>query len=372
MYHFMAKRILVAVLALVAMTMQAKVEVEVSETVELVSIISRTAGYQEYNLDMGGQYIEDVKTWFDQYKDHPCVNCFKELRGNYGISHNAPMDLALNIMIDGERIKLIGDKKDFDPRWERVDLEPVLELIGQFYTDTRFHEFYQQHLAFYNETLLKYDTNVMKYFDQDWYARFYGTEPGELFRIIIGFTNGGHNYGSSRQLPGMPKESFSVSGYWIHPQTDYGSVLDPENAKKYAAPILIHEFNHSFVNPLIENEKNAARFGDIPQRMLDQNYNIMSQQAYGEGKTVFNETIVRAATVIYMMEHGYSSDEVLAEIKENMTRGFTWMPETVAALRDYSSHRGKYPTLNDYYPKIAKVLDKYLNQQQERFDKALK
>ena len=43
----MGKRVLLAVLAIVAMTMQAKVDVEVSETVELMSILSRTAGYDE-------------------------------------------------------------------------------------------------------------------------------------------------------------------------------------------------------------------------------------------------------------------------------------------------------------------------------------
>jgi tetratricopeptide (TPR) repeat protein len=45
----MRKKLLFAALALMALTMQAQVEAEVSETVELMSILARTAGNREYN-----------------------------------------------------------------------------------------------------------------------------------------------------------------------------------------------------------------------------------------------------------------------------------------------------------------------------------
>ena len=151
-----------------------------------------------------------------------------------------------------------------------------------------------------------------------------------------------------------------------------GSVLDPQNAKQHAAPTLIHEFNHSFVNPLQEIEKNAAILGDIPQRLLEQDVNVMSQQAYPDPKTVFNESVVRAATIIYMMENGFTADEVESELMSHVMRGFKWTPELVAALRDYTSQRNKYPTLGDFYPQVAKVLKNYLDTEDKRMDKTLK
>ena len=348
---------------------QATCQPEVMETVELVSILARTAGFEEYNMDMGGQYTKDTEAWFAPYKNHPTVSYFQNLRENYGIAYNAPAGLAVNLDIESGRIKMVGKKEQLDSRWFDVDLDDCVARLNQFYTDTRFHEFFQQHHAFYDDVLHQYQTNVMKYFNQDWYSRFYGTEPGERFRLIIGFTNGGSNYGATRQIPGQPKESFSICGYWTH--TQMGSVVDPKNAKQHAAPTLIHEFNHAFVNPLQEIAKNAAILGDIPQGLLQQDFNIMSQQAYPEPKTVFNESVVRAATVIYMMENDYTADEVEAELMGHMMRGFKWMPELVAALRDYTSHRNKYPTLGDYYPLIANVLKKYLDAEDEKMDKAL-
>ncbi len=365
----MRKKLLFAALALMALTMQAQVEAEVSETVELMSILSRTAGFEEYNMDLGGQYTQDTEAWFAPFKEHPTISHYQGLREQFGIGYNAPMDLAVNLVFDGQRMKFIGDKNCMDNRWNYVDIDDFVERLNQFYTDTRFHEFYQQHLDFYQEALRQYNANTMQYFHQDWYSRFYGVEPGEKFCLIMGFTNGGNNYAASRQFPGQSKENFSICGYWTYPQM--GSILDPDNVKKYAAPTLIHEFNHSFINPLQEIEKNAKLLGDLPERLLNQNYYIMQQQAYGESKTVFNESVVRAATIIYMMENGFSPQEINEELNAQLGYGFTWMPELVAALRDYTTHRNKYPTLSDFYPQIAKVLNKYLDQHQKRMEKPL-
>ena len=279
----MARKLLLAVLAFMTMTLQAKVNVEVSETVELLSALSRTAGYQEYNMNMGGQYTQDIDNWFAPFKDHPIINYYQGLRQNFGISYNAPMDLAVNLVINGGHLKFVGDKSYMDDRWAHVDIDGLVEMLNQFYTDTRFHEFYKQHQDFYQDILRQYETNVMQYFHQEWYPRFYGTEPGEVFRLILGFANGGQNYAACRQFPGQPKENFSICGYWTHPQM--GSVLDPDNAKKDAAPTLIHEFNHSFVNPLQDIEKNAKLLGNIPDQLLNLNHSIMERQAYPEGKT---------------------------------------------------------------------------------------
>jgi hypothetical protein len=47
------------------------------------------------------------------------------------------------------------------------------------------------------------------------------------------------------------------------------------------------------------------------------------------------------------------------------------MPELVTSLRYYASNREQYPTLNDYYPEIAKCLENYLKVEIERIKNAL-
>ena len=44
---------------------------QVNENVELMSILSRMAGFPEYNMDMAGQYIKDMDNYFKDNTDHP-------------------------------------------------------------------------------------------------------------------------------------------------------------------------------------------------------------------------------------------------------------------------------------------------------------
>lgn len=346
---------------------EAQIKVEASETVELMSILSRMAGFREYCMDMSGQYTKDTEMWFAPYKEHPIIAYYQGLRNNHSIGYDAVMSMAIHLDINNGEIKFLGEKSDLEKRWHDVDTDDFVAQLNKFYAHTRFHEFYQQHQEFYEEGLRTYEANVMQYFHQEWYARFYGTEPTEKFRVVIGFTNGGGNYGTHRQLSELPKEVFSIVGYYVNPQTGkaYEKGLD------YAST-LIHEFNHSFVNPLLNDGSNIALLKKIGQNLLKLSPIGMQQQNYIQWDIVINESIVRAAVVIYMLDNGFTVEQQFKEIFDNVCRDFRWMPELVAALRTYAYNRNQYKTLNDFYPEIARCLGKYLNDEKGRIEKALK
>ena len=51
---------------------ESQIKSEVSETVELMGILSRTAGFEEFSNDLAGQYTKDTEAWFAQYRDVRC------------------------------------------------------------------------------------------------------------------------------------------------------------------------------------------------------------------------------------------------------------------------------------------------------------
>lgn len=346
---------------------ESQIRVEVSEAVELMSILARTAGNKEYNMDMAGQYTKDTEVWFAPYKQHAAVVCFQNLRDQYGISYDAVMSMAIHLDIDGGKVKFLGEQADLEKRWSNVDIDDFIDKLNTFYTDTRFHNFFELHRMFYDEGLKEYEANVMTYFHQEWYARFYGTAPTDRFRIVIGFTCGGGNYGPSRQLPGQPREAYAICGYYINLQTG-----KPYGEGANMATTLIHEFNHSFVNPLLNNETNASLIATTGQKLHKFSAYAMERQAYSDWQTVINESIVRAAVILYMLDQDFDQKQVLNELANQVCRSFNWMPELVASLRYYAAHRDQYPTLNDYYPEIARCLSKYIEDEVGRMQKALK
>ena len=342
-----------------------QVKVEASETIELMSIMARTAGYREYHMDMAGQYTEETEAWFAPFESHPAVTYMQSLKPKYGIGYDAVASMSLHTETDGKTVRLI-DATTLEKRWGKVNLDSCLIYINQFYTDTRFHEFYMQHKDFYEEGLQNYRNNVMQYFNQDWYVRFYGEAPEQIFTVIIGFTNGGGNYGPSRQFPGQKKEVFAICGYYLDEET--GKAF--ENGEMFAST-LIHEFNHSFVNPRLDEETNKVLLEPIGEDLYALTKRMMNGQAYKNATTVLNESIVRAAVIIYMEENGFTAEQVKEEMYDQLGRGFHWIPELVSVLKEYTRHRDKYPTFNDFYPEIAKVLGTYVEKEHQRIDVAL-
>ena len=135
------------------------------------------------------------------------------------------------------------------------------------------------------------------------------------------------------------------------------------------ASTLIHEFNHSFVNPLYETH--AEQLAPIGEKLLNLSYRGMNSQAYRNIVTVINESVVRAAVIIYMQENGFTTEQVKAEMYDQIGCAFNWMPELVSTLQDYTKHRNRYKTLADYYPEIVKCLSKYLKEETKRIEKPL-
>ena len=74
---------------------------------------------------------------------------------------------------------------------------------------------------------------------------------------------------------------------------------------------------------------------------------------------------------ISMTENGISAEQA-CQYLNNYSTVFAWMPELVTALGDYANNRNKYRSISDFYPQLAKVLNKYLDDEQKRLDKALK
>ena len=73
----MKRIILLALIALSVSTAYAqsydtgKIKAHYDERIELMSIICHLAGLQEYNMNIGGDYITDIDNYFADVRNHP-------------------------------------------------------------------------------------------------------------------------------------------------------------------------------------------------------------------------------------------------------------------------------------------------------------
>lgn len=318
------------------------------EQVELMSIICHLANYPEYNMELGGEYISDIDNYFSDYKNHQAVLMMDSLRRKNGIGFDSPMSFAINLQKNGDKFSLINDTIVPERRWQGVDLEKATDIISNFYNDTNFSNFIESHKVFYENICKIFDENVISKFNQDWYYKFYGMPPIDDFQIVIGFNNGGGNYGPSIENTKDNREIYAIIGFALNEKGEPYYLSEPEMYLN----TLVHEFNHSFVNPLVNNPKYHAEIEKAGNKLFTLSRKVMSRNAYSNWQSVINESIVRAAVIIYLVDNEFRKEEIRHSIIEEMSAGFYWMPEMVNCLQYYTNNREAFPTFDSFYPVI--------------------
>ncbi len=333
------------------------IKAKYDERVELISILCHLAGYREYNMNMGGEYISDIDNYFSEVKNHQAVQMMASLRNSNNIGYDAPMSFAIYLDKNNGLFVLPSDSIVPERRWQGVDMKHTLELINDFYIQSDFATFFKQHKTFYQTICNEYNSTIISQFNQNWYEHFYGVPPTDNFEVIIGFTNGGGNYGPAKQLPNHPRDVYAIIGFALDENNKPYFVSNPDTYIN----TLIHEFNHSFVNPLTADSNNAAQMEQTGKTLMKFSENVMRKNSYGNWQTIINESIVRAAVILYHIDNGDTSDKIRQLVIDEMATGFNWMPELVNCLQSFSKQKKKYPSLNTYYPVIADCLTSYTN-----------
>lgn len=314
--------------------------------VELLSIVFRLAGSNEYNSNDNSFYVERIHNHFDKFKNHKLVNYAKQLRENNGIGYDAVMSLAVALdSVPGLNPITPFSKNIPDERWSAATASKFVELLKLFYKEADCKSFFDSNKDYYTTAENEF-YSLFKKIDFAWYQNFYGKAPNENFKIVIGIGNGGNNFGPHFDLPDKSRNVYAIIGAYTFDNNN-----TPTFEEDNYLPTLIHEFNHSFVNYLTENYKEKLeRSGQI---IFEKEKAKMKRQAYGSWETMINEATVRAAVIKYLAAHHTDTTKTDSELKRQLANGFVWMKELVELLNQYESKRNSYPTLQSFMPEIV-------------------
>jgi hypothetical protein len=83
----------------------------------------------------------------------------------------------------------------------------------------------------------------------------------------------------------------------------------------------------------------------------------MQTQGYTTPKIVVYESLVRASVILYLEAKGRPAREVEDQIREEQGRGFVWMKELCALMRQYTGGRDHYASLNEFMPVVAQFFN---------------
>jgi hypothetical protein len=319
----------------------AVVTAKVDRRIELTSIIARLADYKEYVRNDFKSYADEVDAYYAKYKNHPAVEYARKVRQSNNISFDAVPSLAVHLNQNLTPKFLFSDDAP-DSRWGKRAAEEFAELLRQFYKETNSEAFFDSQAERYKTAEQRMQTVIQK-IDFAWYKNFYGEVPRGTFNLYVGLLNGGMNFGPKVVHPDGKEELFAVIGAWK---------TDEKNLPVFAddfLPTIIHEFNHSFINHLVyAREKQFLPSGEkIYQPVAEK----MAKLAYGNWKTTVVESLVRAAVIRYLFDHG-EFEKASAELLNERNKGFLWIDELFVLLGTYENSRRLYPTFRAFLPVI--------------------
>ncbi|MGA2531645.1 MAG: DUF4932 domain-containing protein [Candidatus Aminicenantales bacterium] len=331
----------------------ASLRVLVDPRIELMSIIFRLAGNQEYNQGRIPSYNKDVDAYFAAFKSHAAVVRASALRESHGVSFNAPMSLAIYLTAPpalAERVPLDPLPSGVDERWTAADARAFLADLRSFARDTKFDAFLAAHQTLYHTSVDGLQQVIREARVIEWFDGFFGRRAAADFIIPLGMLNGGGSYRASAHLAGGAEEIYSVLGVWA---------MDDKGLPKFdkgVAGTIVHEFCHSYSNPIVDAHLEALKAAG--EKIFPVVESELRQQAYSTWQTMMYESVVRACSVRYALATS-GLGAAASEIGYNRERLFLWTGGLSELLGEYEKNRAAYPTLDAFFPRVITFFDDY-------------
>lgn len=325
------------------------ISVSVDPRVELMSIIFRLAGNQEYGKCKIPSYNADIDAWFSPFRNHPVVDYARNLSLKRNIRFDAPITLAIHLT-EGfdlqERLPLSPLPDGIDDRWTCESLREFLALARQFSRVSDFHCFFGKHLPLFEETAKKAEKIINRKAPGEWFSRFFRAPPVARFCVILGMNNGGLCFGPHFK-DGAKNESYCILGV-----SKVDSTGKPSFEEFPLLSAVIHEFGHTFVHPVVQ-----AHLSDLESscsgifRLFQ---STLAKHACGEWESMVEETLVRAAAARFVRETG-GEQPAREEIRRNACQGFFWIGKFADRFHSFESDRMRYPDLGSFMPEIVRL-----------------
>ncbi len=315
--------------------------------VELMSILFRLAGNNEYHQCRVPAYDKAIDSYFAPSRDHEAVRLARSL----AIGFESPMKLAVNLRDAdslAERIPFDRPGTHLFKGWDAAKVRAFLDAARRFSADTKFQAFLQSQQPLYAATNARLELFINGQTDLAWFARFFGPHPPARFVIVPGLANGAPSYAARVVDETGVQEIYAIPGV---------SKVDADGLPVFDADwrtTMVHELSHAYTDPAAAQA--AASIGKSAALVFEPVAAAMKRQSYGTWQAMLNESLARAATIQYVTEHD-GPDAARRVLRQENSRSFFWMADLVALLDTYSASRQQYPTFESFMPRVAQFFD---------------
>jgi predicted HD phosphohydrolase len=323
---------------------ESQITIKVDPRMELLSVIQHfTSWSANGHIKPDVQYKEDIDNYFKGFEKSAAVKKSEQLLTN-GFGYDVPAEFILYhsdppyfkqiIPYSNHLINLAGSESI---------LKDYADAIRDFAVKSNFMDFYNSHQGFYEEI----KNEAKKAVGNEDYIMgleyYYGEKKNSYTIILVPLF--ACNYGIQVESS-MGRNIYCILGTMntLNNQPSYDDDWIIYN--------LLHEFSHSFVNPVTakyssEIDKSKSLFEPIKTAMV--------QQAYMTWETCVNEHLVRTNVARFALQGGKTYHDQIIQFELNY--GFIYITNLDSLMEKYENNRGTYGTYENFYPEIIKLFD---------------
>ena len=316
--------------------------IQVDPRMELLVVVQHFTNWADRrHTRFNFKYKNEIDSYFSQFSKHSAVQLSEQLtdRGfafdapaTFALYHTNPPEFRQVIPFTDYLISRVNDEKR---------LKEFAEELRRFAIESRFMDFFNSHREFYNQI----ESEIVSTIGE--------TDYIQMLESYYGDTRYSYNI--------IPTPLFHAGGYGPMVESAEGKniynicgPLSTESdkpyfgAKDYFFGILLHEFSHSFVNPLTAKyQSEINRFQPLFEPIRDQ----MDKLNYRNWETCVNEHLVRVnvARFTFLLKGAGAKDDLL---QRELERGFIYITSLDTLMQRYENMRSTFLNYESFYPEI--------------------
>ena len=326
--------------------MMKEIKVQINPCLELINSILLTSRYNEltkpyigYGLmtDTENEYTYSIKSFFQNYKNHKIYEVVENMIP-HGFTFSRPVEIALSLDSRDLSIQFPLSPLCIEYSGGILKINELLELLKDFVKESNYFSFFESKSYFYDAYIKKANQTVRSNAFVSILENEFGKQQNSYNFVISSLMKG--NFGICFQNS-------------VTKKADIFSVFSSDDFSLSPA-ILLHEYSHSFINPLTE------KYHDIVQK-YQETYEILAKyklpnylSGYEGWEECVNEHFVRAMTIYILRNIQYTelADQLL---HNDLYCGYKYIPHILERYEYYDSHRHLYPDFECYYPTLFNV-----------------
>lgn len=316
---------------------------------ELMTIVQILA--EKYSDQTPSSYNEEVKAWFTPFKTHPAVIYLQSFKKQL-----YPDFIELGWCYDDfPHITLaIPEKIHWYEYYGKDSVLQYLQLVKQFYIDSRFWEFYSKHEEAYAKWGRSVKKKIMEKETLNKLYSFYNNSQKGKWYIEIEPLNGW----GSHAIPHIKGINAAYDGYTIY-QTGYfnnKAVISNEPSfaldDKSVEELLWHEGSHHMIRKLMDTYK--PQIAGLSY-LFNKEDDGMKRNNISNWEYCFEENIVRAVVAGLIKKYsGERKYEKEIDIQDYMD--FLYVKQLAPFIYANYTESKKYKSFDDFFPEILALL----------------